>query len=134
MTGFGLPVDIVKCKISSSLTFGLGTFLKGIPTMELKLELVYSSHRGFLLFMTCLKDALPAAGGSVVTIAYGRMTEQSRLILERSVALRLSPQDTVCPTITWSILQDQFAGQKIANLKPQIFCANMGIYKASGAI
>ena len=37
ITGFGLPVDIVKCKISSSLTFGLGTFLKGIPPMELKL-------------------------------------------------------------------------------------------------
>ena len=92
-------MDIVKCKISSSLTFGLGTFLKGIPAMELKLELVYSSHRGFLLFMTCLKHALPAAGGSVVTIAYGRMTEQSRLILKHSAALRLSPQDTICPTI-----------------------------------
>ena len=36
VTGFGLSVDIVKCKISSSLTFGLGTFLKGISTMELK--------------------------------------------------------------------------------------------------
>lgn len=29
MTGFGLPVDIVKCKISSSLTFGLGTLFEG---------------------------------------------------------------------------------------------------------
>jgi len=91
--------------------------------------------------MTCLKHALPAAGGSVVTIACGRITQQ----LHRSNSiyvktLRFSSQDSVCPTINlliftaWSILQEQFAGQKIADLDPQIFCVNMGICKASGAI
>lgn len=104
-------------------------------------ELVESTHRGFLLFMTCLKHALPAAGGSVVTIACGKITQQ----LHRSKSiyfktLRLSPWDTVCPTINlliftaWSILQEQFTGQKIVHLDPQIVCVNMGICKASGAI
>ena len=40
MTGFGLPVDIVKCKISCSLTFGLGTFFEQV------IFAIYKSRQG----------------------------------------------------------------------------------------